>query len=152
MSIEYERKFLLKDDGILKMCFDKKHIIQNYLNLGINETRVRAIDNKKYFFTEKIGLGKARDEFEKEITVEQYKSLLKKYSQGRTVEKDRYFVTLQGTKSCEINVFLSPRPIKLIEVEFCNAEQMENFSPPEWFGKEVTESDDYYSFNIATKE
>lgn len=148
-NIEYERKFLLKEDRPLKLCYSKKHIIQNYLNLGEGEKRIRSVDNKKYYYTEKIGKGDKRKEYEKEITRSEYIKLKEKFSVGKTIEKDRYCLKLDGTKSCEINIFSSPKPIKLIEVEFEDEESMKNFVKPDWFGEEVTQNKDFYNYNIA---
>lgn len=149
---EHERKFLLKDTSILKLCEKKVHIVQNYLDIGKSEVRVRNVDNKKYYLTEKEGKGSKRIEKEKEISEEEYLELLKRYSKGKTIEKDRYFIDLKKTKSCEINVFYKPKPLKLIEVEFDSSEDMNSFTPPDFFGEEVTDRKDYYNYNIATKE
>lgn len=150
-KIEYERKFLLNNDKPLKYAFDKKHIIQNYLDIGDREKRIRNVDNIKYYFAEKQGKGNAREEYEREITQEEYLKLKQLLAKGKTIEKDRYYIDLKGTKSCEINIFSSPRPIKLIEVEFDSKEDMENFDLPQWFGKEVTDDERYYNNQIANE-
>lgn len=148
---EYERKFLLKSQGLLKLGFTKKHIVQHYLEIGQTEKRIRKVDNKHYFFTEKQGLKESRKEYEKEITEEEYNYLLKYFAKGKTIEKNRYYVNLEGTKSCEVNIFSSPKPIKLVEVEFDSAEDMKKFCPPKWFGREVTNDENYYNYNIAVQ-
>ena len=148
-NTEYERKFLLKDDKILKYAYSKISIVQNYLRFGEIERRVRCVDNKKYFYAEKQGNGSERKEYEKSITKEEYQDLLKKFAYGKDFIKDRYFVKLDGTKSCEINIFHSPNHVKLIEVEFDDLKQMEDFTPPKWFGQEVTEREEYYNSNMA---
>lgn len=150
-SIEYERKYLLKSKNILKLGLDKKHITQCYLDIGQSEKRIRCVDNKRYFFTEKRGTGPSRLEYEKEISREEYEYLRASYQKGKTIEKDRYYFNLEGTKACEINSFISPRPIKLIEVEFDNEESMRSFTPPKWFGKEVTNDANYLNYNIAVE-
>ena len=149
---EYERKFLLEDDKPLEYAYGKKHILQDYLDLGDSEKRIRNVDNKKYYFTEKQGKGNMREEYEREITQEEYLKLKQTLAKGQTIEKDRYFIDLKGTKSCEINIFTSPNPLKLIEVEFDSKEDMENFDVPEWFGKEVTYDERYYNNKIASKK
>lgn len=145
---EYERKFLLKSAGFLKLGFPKKHIVQNYLNIGQTEKRLRKVGSR-YFFTEKHGSGDSRIEYEKEITKDEYNYFLTQFAKGKTIEKDRYYINLENTKSCEVNLFSSPKPIRLIEVEFDSEESMQAFNPPKWFGREVTSDGKYYNHNIA---
>lgn len=149
---EYERKFLLKDDKILKYAYTKVTILQNYFNFGERERRIRCVEGngyKKYYYAEKHGEGSTRSEYEIPITREKYLKLHDTFTYGKDILKDRYFVELDGTKSCEINYFHSPKKFKLIEVEFENSKQMEEFSPPKWFGQEVTQDKEYYNSNIA---
>ena len=148
-NVEYERKFLLKDRKILKINLSSMHICQSYLDIGQTEKRIRKVDNKRFFFTEKDGLGNNRREREKEISREEYEYFISHFAKGKPIEKYRTVVNLDGTKSCEINTFVSPKPINLIEVEFDSERAMQTFIPPKWFGREVTSEENYYNYNIA---
>jgi len=39
--------------------------------------------------------------------------------------------------------------LQVAEVEFKSQKQVEDFSPPEWFGKEATENEDYKNSSLA---
>ena len=59
--------------------------------------------------------------------------------QGRRVEKTRWTGTLPGGETFEYDVFEGAHaPLKLVEVEFGNRVAAEAFTPPGWFGREVT--------------
>lgn len=149
---EYERKFLLKKEDVLTFGFKKINIKQTYLNFGQNEKRVRSINDKIFYYTEKTGEGSKRKEFEKVITEEDYNYYLKNFKKGHTLEKERYFVPIVGAKSCEVNDFKLSKPLRLIEVEFESEESMNSFVPPDWFGEEVTDDKSYSSYELAMRE
>ncbi len=148
---EFERRFILKNNQILSLGFTGKHISQTYLNIGQSEKRVRSIDDKKFFFTEKKGTGMAREEFEQEISKDEYEYLKNNYAKGKTIEKDRYSFNIKGAKKCEVNSFTSPKKLNLVEVEFDSEEQMKNFKAPDWFGEEVSLDRKFNSFEIANE-
>ena len=148
VEMEYERKFLVENFDVSNST--KEYIVnQYYLNIGSTEKRIRKIYNK-FYFTEKIGSGDTREEFECEISEKQYKYLLK-FKKGKEINKKRYIVNLNGVKSCEINIFDKPIKINMIEVEFVDQEQMKKFTPPKWFGKEVTGIKEFDNYSIANK-
>ena len=149
---EYERRFLLKDKNLLKIGLPMKHISQTYLKIGQSEKRVRCVDGKQYYWTEKNGIGQTREEFETEISKQEYDYFIKNFKLGKTIEKDRYTIDLNGVKKCEINIFSKPKEIDLVEVEFESEEEMKKFTPPSWFGQEVTDECKYNSYEIALSE
>ncbi len=133
---EFERKFMLKDTTPLGLA-RAKHIIQNYIGLGQSEKRVRQIDGKQFVFTDKTGHGKERREYETEMDRALYHNLLENYQEGMTIIKNRYTIPLKNVKTCDVDVFCLPKPMQTVEVEFESKEEMENFTPPEWFGNEI---------------
>ena len=149
---EFERRFLLKDKNILKLGLPMKHISQTYLKIGQSEKRIRCVNGNQYFWTEKHGIGQIREEFETEISKQEYDYFLKNFKLGNTIEKDRYSIDLCGAKKCEINIFTKPKEIDLVEVEFESEEDMKNFIPPNWFGQEVTSDRNFNSYEIALSE
>lgn len=150
-SIEYERRFLLKNTNVLKYNLPKIHISQTYIDIGQTEKRIRSVDDMAFYYTEKVGKGEVRSEYEKQISREEYDYFMKNYKKGRTIEKDRYKFLLHGTKTCEINIFDQPKDLKLVEVEFDDKKSMKNFTPPSFFGKEVTNDLSYNSHELAMK-
>lgn len=149
---EIERRFLLKGKEILSIGLPGVEIKQTYLKIGQTEKRVRKIGEDKFFFTEKEGEGALRDEYESEISEENYNFLKDRFSFGKEVEKTRYEIPIKGAKKCEINVFNQPKDLQLVEVEFDSLKQMEKFIAPAWFGEEVTNDKSYNSFNLATEK
>lgn len=138
---ELERKFLLKDESVLALARPKL-ILQNYLELGQSEKRVRQIDGNQYFFTDKAGKGKERKEFENEIDFSSYLDLLR-YKKGVTIIKNRFNIPLKNVKNCDVDIFQMPKVLKTVEVEFNSREDMDSFTPPEWFGKEIFGQSNY---------
>ena len=65
VEMEYERKFIV-DNVDVSNSLENYMINQYYLNIGNTEKRIRKI-NDKFYFTEKIGSGDTREEFECEI-------------------------------------------------------------------------------------
>ena len=79
MNIEIERKFLLKNNDLKKMCYDKKHITQGYLNSNKKRVvRVRIIDDLAFLTIKGVSdaSGTTRFEWEKEIYLKDAKELM----------------------------------------------------------------------------
>lgn len=106
MALEIERKFLVKNEEGLKFLNDNKFIIEGITQVYIEkekgrELRIRCIDDlnttHKYFTkTLKLGNGLVRDEFEDEITEEEYNNLYK--NKIAKILKVRY--SIEGTTEC----------------------------------------------------
>jgi adenylate cyclase len=146
---EIERKFLVKSLPADLMRYPRKEIAQGYpivANDGA-EVRLRKIGGR-YFQTIKSGGGKVRTEVEIEITKEQF-DVLWPATEGKRLEKIRYIIPHRGRK-IELDVYRGKLAGLLVaEVEFDSAEESERFSPPAWFGKEVTEDKRYKNKNLA---
>ncbi len=57
---------------------------------------------------------------------------------GVRIVKDRYKIPL-GAHTVELDVFAPPlAPLVLAEVEFPTEDAANAFTPPDWFGREVT--------------
>lgn len=147
---EIERKFLLKQNPYnLKNC-RHVNIVQAYIKGGEREVRIRAINGKRFYLTEKTGKGKVREENEKEISKEEFLDLYKK-SHGRVICKKRYFVPV-GRYIAEVDFYKNRhQKLKTVEVEFSSEEEADVFAPPEWFGDEVTKNEAYKNYNLACK-
>ena len=57
-----------------------------------------------------------------------------------------YYEKLDDTHTIELDVFDAPfAPLYMAEVEFATLEEAENFTPPEWFGEDVTFDGSYHN-------
>jgi CYTH domain-containing protein len=148
---EIERKWLLSDSPDLSDCKRAK-IIQGYLAVTPDTTEIRLRQKgRKYFETVKKGMGLRREEREVEITKKQFQTLWPA-TRGRRLEKVRHTLKWQANK-IEIDVYKkSLAGLMVAEVEFKSRKEAIAFSPPEWFGKEVTTNKRYKNVNLAAEK
>ena len=150
--MEIERKYLIKD--ILSLPFnlnDYPHqaIEQAYLNTE-PVIRVRRQDDDYYLTYKSKGL-MAREEYNLPLNKPAYEHLLKKVD-GNILTKTRYEIPLDNHLIIELDVFHGKyEGLILAEVEFPSLEEAENFSPPEYFGKDVTFSTEYHNSTLSQK-
>lgn len=147
---EIERKFLLSELPLDIDQFPYKDIEQGYLSTPENtvEYRVRKIGDS-YFCTIKTVGALIRDEQEQEIEENQFNSFWKN-TEGRRVSKRRYTIEREDGYSIEVDVYKDRlEGLIIAEVEFSSKEEAEKFHVPEWFGKEVTNSQKYKNKNLA---
>ena len=105
--------------------------------------RVRKKD-EKYILTVK-GSGKmVREEFELPLDRESYEHLLTK-AEGNRIVKRRVLIPLPPY-TVEMDIFREPfDDMVLAEVEFPTEEEALAFTPPAWFGEDVTEDRRYHN-------
>ena len=145
MAIEIERKFLVKNDGFKSESIKEKRITQGYLS-SVPERTVRVrIKGEKGFMTIK-GMGNesgaTRFEWEKEISVEDTKDLLKLCEPG-IIDKTRYIVK-SGVHTFEVDEFYGENEgLTVAEVELSSED--EKFEKPDWLGEEVTGDVRYFN-------
>ena len=149
MSLEIERKFLIKNLDFKTESFEKKYIKQGYLNADKNRTvRIRIADEKA-FITIKGKSNKAgttRFEWEKEIPFSEAEELLL-LCEPCIIEKHRYLIK-KGTHTFEVDVFLGDNLGLLVAEIELNSEN-ETFEKPTWLGNEVTGELKYYNSSIS---
>ena len=148
MALEIERKFLVGEIPEEANNVRPSLIRQGYLATGDNrEVRIRQID-KRYVITAKSGIGLQRSEYEVSCTAAQFEALWPG-SEGLRISKARYRIPLE-TGVAELDVFSGPlEGLKIVEIEFADKEQALRFSPPYWFGPEVT-GETSFSNNILS--
>ena len=133
--MEIERKFLVEQipfelDGY--SCF---RIEQAYLCTE-PVLRIRRKDDA-YILTYKGPGFLMREEHEFPLTEEAYRHLMEK-ADGNRIMKNRFLIPY-ATYTIELDVFDPPfAPLVLAEVEFSTEEEAMKFTPPDWFGEEVT--------------
>ena len=149
MSHEIERKFLVKELPADLENYPHSAIIQGYLIITDNDIEVRIRKKgDKYFETVKAGSGLVRKESEKEITKEVFFDHWR-LTEGKRVEKVRYEIEYGG-KLIELDIYSGDlEGLVVAEVEFDSEEESVSFTPPEWFGEEVTHDERYKNKNLA---
>ncbi len=149
MSLEIERKFLVKNLDFKIESFEKKYIKQGYLNADKNRTVRVRVSNTKAFLTIKGKSNKAgttRFEWEKEIAISEGEELLL-LCEPSIIEKHRYLIK-KGKHIFEVDEFLGDN-LGLIVAEIELNFENETFDKPNWLAKEVTGSLKYYNSSIS---
>lgn len=146
MSLEIERKFLVKDRGFEALATAQSQISQGYLSREAERTvRVRLRDGKGFITIKSKNRGAVRGEWEYEIPERDARELLT-LCEGRVISKTRYLVPWQGM-TWEVDVFggdLSGLILAEIELPSADAE----FCAPPFVGEEVTGNQRYYNSNL----
>lgn len=126
-------------------------IVQGYLDSNENEIRIRAVNTNKFYLTQKYGSGINRDEYEKELTPDEFYQYAERIK-GKLIQKRRYYVDL-GQKTAELDLYLDDLSgLKTVEVEFSSIEEADAFLLPDWFGKEITCDTKYKDYALATRQ
>ncbi len=72
------------------------------------------------------------------LSAESYERLKSK-CEGRPVLKTRYKIPLEGGLTAELDIFHGPHEgLRLVEVEFPDTAAANTFTPPAWFGEDVS--------------
>ena len=143
--MEIERKFLIKELPDLGQ-YKYVEIEQGYLSTS-PVVRIRR-KNDDYILTYKGSGLMAREEIEAALTKEAYEHLLKKID-GYPITKRRYLIPLDPY-TIELDVFAGHMDgLIMAEVEFPSEEAANNFTPPEWFGDDVTSDRRYHNSNMV---
>jgi len=146
-ATEIERKFLVSDPPVPRRSPASIH--QGYVTVGPDGTEVRLRrKGDRFFQTIKRGSGLSRIESEIELTREQFDALWPQ-TEGRRVVKDRYEIPYRGCV-IELDVFHGAlEGLVIAEVEFGTVNQSNSFTPPDWFGDDVTEDPRYTNRSLA---
>lgn len=158
MSLEIERKYLLKSSNILDLLKDDgvnfitKSITQFYTHVDKNyEIRYRK-SGDTYEMSTKNGTGMVREEQEQSINEEIFK-ISKKDALGVTIKKRRYSFKLDNL-STSIDVYKSPfENLCILEIEFLDEKRASNYILPNIFQneieKEVTQNSEFKNKYLA---
>ena len=149
--MEIERQFLV--EHLPKLPAGYEQLRQGYISLE-PEIRIRQIGAEKFFLTVKRGSGLVRQEWETEITVQEFINLRQRLEPGTLmIEKRRYTIPLSDGLAAELHV--NERHLiglNYVEVEFASAEAAEAFQPPVWFGREITEDARFSYGTLARRD
>lgn len=149
--MEIERKFLIDKipDSIDLSSLKCRRIEQGYLCTE-PVVRVRR-DNDDYYLTYKSKGLMAREEYNLPLNEAAYNTLIKK-ADGNIITKTRYEIPEKNNLTIELDIFEGKfSGLLLAEVEFSSEAEALAYTPPAWFGKDVTNDAAYHNSNMAQK-
>ncbi len=145
--MEIERKYLVKSIPENLKDYPCRVMEQGYLNIA-PVIRIRK-DNDNFELTYKSKGLMVHEEYNLPLTKEAYEHLLLKID-GRLIKKRRYMIPLEGNLTVELDVFEGElAPLILAEVEFPDEDSALSFTPPDWFGEDVTFSGKYHNSHLS---
>ena len=155
MSLEIERKFLVRNDDWRREADGGTTILQGYICTSDGRAvRVRQAGERgticiKISPDETRAGVSVREEYQYEIPPEDCRSLLQSACRGRIIRKVRYRVP-RGDLAWEIDVFAGDNAgLVIAEVELDAADR--EIELPDWVGKEVTSDPRYLNVNLAVR-
>ena len=146
--MEIERKFLvpvLPENLSSYPC----HLIEQAYLCTSPVVRIRRQDDD-FILTYKGSGMMAREEYNLPLTRESYGHLHPK-ADGIVITKKRYVIPL-GTENlkAELDIFEGRHEgLRIVEVEFESEEQANRFTPPAWFGEDVTFDGRYHNSHLS---
>ena len=149
--MEIERKFLIKKDRFPDNLaqYPCHEIEQGYLCTE-PVVRIRRQDEDYYLTYKSKGL-MAREEYNLPLTRNAYLHLRPK-ADGLVISKTRYLIPEKNGLTIELDVFHQEyEGLLLAEVEFPDEASALSFTPPEWFGTDVTFSSEYHNSTLSLK-
>lgn len=145
--MEIERKFLVNEIPSLSGLRYSK-ITQGYISFS-PETRIRKMDDK-YYLTKKGEGMVVRVEIENEVL----KSEGEKYFEqviSNLIIKTRYYIPYDK-HTIELDIYEGIfKGLIVAEVEFESLDEANLFTPPAWFGEDISNNIEYRNKILATK-
>lgn len=151
MSLEIERKFLVKSLAFKKEAFLQKTIKQGYLNSNkLRTVRIRITDDNAFLTIKGMSnaSGTTRFEWEKEIDKQEAERLLL-LCEPSIIDKKRYYVK-NNHFTFEVDEFYGDNE-GLIIAEIELNDENDFFEKPKWLGKEVTGKKKFYNAFLSNK-
>lgn len=147
--MEIERKFLVKE---VPKYTSASVIRQGYLCLGDKEeVRIRSsttAGHTDYYLTAKRGTGMIRGEWEIEITEKTFDHLWLA-TEERRIKKTRAYIQNSGIV-ITVDIYTEfLNGLLIAEIEFPSEQDALSFTPPSWFGEEVTHDERYKNRSLA---
>jgi len=149
MTIEIERRFLIKNDNWKEFITEKIFIEQGYLSKSLDNWIIRIRFTGKDF---KIAFKKhirsfTNLEFEYSIPQKDGETIMSNLS--NTIKKDRFFLEVEK-KPWIIDCFKENNyPLEIAEIELSREE--EDLYLPSFISKEITGMKHYSNFSLANK-
>jgi adenylate cyclase len=148
MATEIERKFLLSELPPTLRLARGESIKQGYLALdGDTEVRLRT-GSKPPRLTIKSGRGAVRTEVELPVEGSEAQALWE-LTEGRRLEKTRRLMRIDGVRA-EVDEYTGDLAgLVVVEIEFDDEQAAQAFTPPAWFGPELTGEHAYANRSLA---
>jgi adenylate cyclase len=148
MATEIERKFLLSELPPTLRLARGEAIKQGYLALdGDTEVRLRT-GSAPPRLTIKSGRGEVRTEVELPVEGSGARQLWE-LTEGRRVEKTRRLMRIDGVEA-EVDEYGGDLAgLVVAEIEFPDEQAAQAFTPPAWFGRELTGEPEYANQSLA---
>ena len=147
--MEIERKFLIESIPFDLNAYKCLHLEQGYINTSPT-VRIRKEDDEYYLTYKSSGL-LSREEYNLPLDEKSYYHMRDKVD-GHLITKLRYLIPF-GKYTIELDVFEAPfAPLVYAEVEFETEDEAISFTPPEWFGQDVTYDKSYTNAALSSKE
>lgn len=145
--LEIEKKFLIPELSLDLGNYKYDEIEQWYFVLEKDvEERVRHRWNK-YYHTKKVWHWEVREEYENEITKEEFEEKWKE-TEWKRIQKTRYLIPYNN-HIIELDVYHWVLAwLVTAEIEFDSKEDCDSFVFPEWFGEDVTEDTRFKNRNL----
>ena len=144
--IERERRFLVA--SLPEPLPEPSRIEQAYVTTGPASVRVRRSDDQ-HTLTVKTGSGRNRHEIERDLEPEEFEALWAAATELR-IAKRRHRIDIGNALTAELDLYDgSLEGHRLVEVEFDSDVAADEFQPPVWFGREVTEDNRYSNSSLA---
>lgn len=141
--MEIERKYLIHTLPDTYQDYPFHQIEQGYLNTS-PVVRIRRQD-EEYYLTYKGNGMMAHEEYNLPLDAASYEHLREK-TDGFLITKKRYLIPYHNNLTIELDIFEgSLASLLLAEVEFGTEEEANSFTPPAWFGEDVTFSGKYHN-------
>ena len=147
MSLEIERRFLLKNDNWKEFITKKIYIEQGYLSKSLDDWIIRIRFTGKDF---KIAIKKhikSFTNFEFEYSIPRSDAEIIMSNLSNIIKKERFFLEVEK-KSWIIDCFKENNyPLEIAEIELSNEE--EDLFLPSFISKEITGLTHYSNFSLA---
>lgn len=146
MSLEIERKFLVRDDRWRAMAPGVR-LRQGYLSSHPDRiVRVRIEGAAAQITIKGRTVGATRGEWEYPIPLEDAALFLDRLCEQPVIDKTRYRIVYQGM-TWEVDEFHGDNAgLVVAEIELTSEEQP--FAKPDWVGEEVTHDRRYFNANL----
>lgn len=145
--MEIERKYLIHKLPDALETYPSHEIEQGYLCTA-PVVRIRRQDDEYWLTYKSKGL-MVREEYNLPLSREAYEHLRPK-TDGILIAKTRYLIPLDKGLTAELDVFHDDyEGLLLAEVEFSTEEDAKSFTPPDWFGEDVTFSSTYHNSTLS---
>ena len=149
MTLEIERRFLIKNDNWKQFITKKIFIEQGYLSNNLDDwiIRIRLSGRDFKIALKKYIKGFTSYEFEYSIPQSDGEKIMSNLS--NTIKKERFFLEVEK-KSWIVDCFKENNyPLEIAEIELSN--EKEDLSFPSFISKEITGLTHYSNFSLINK-